>query len=104
MPQKQSSRPAVPSAKVRAAALASTALERGADSQSAVSLVAAGDAHPGKVGLLPGFEQNQQFRSGEGCDPIGEEGSADRGSGDGDVVALTPQEVENQEETKVSTP
>ena len=99
MPQGQSSRLAAPPAKVHAAALASAALQRDADSQPAVSLVAAGDAHAGKVGLLPGFEQNQQFRSGEGCDATGDEGSADGGSGDGDVasgdvVALTPQEVE----------
>ena len=85
MPQRQSSRPAAPCAKVRAAALALAALH----------------AHAGKVGLLPGFGQNQHFRSGEGCEDIVDEGSADRGSGDGDVasgdgdvVALTPQEVE----------
>ena len=104
MPQRQSSRPAAPSAKVRAAALALAALQREADSQPAVSLVAAGDAHAAKVGLLPGFKQNQQlYRSGEGCDDEGsdDEGSADGdsgdvdvASGDGDVVALTPQEVE----------
>ena len=102
MPQRQSSRPAARSAKVRAAALALAALQREADSQPPVSLVAAGDTHTGKVGLLPGFTQNQQlFRSGEGYDNIGDEGSADGGSGDvdvasgdGDVVALTPQEVE----------
>ena len=70
MPQRQSSRPAAPSAKVRAASLASAALQREADSQPAVSIVAAGDAHAGKVGLLSGFEQNQQFRSGEGCGAI----------------------------------
>ena len=99
MPQRQSSRPAAPSAKVRAAALTLTALQREADSQAAVSLVAAGDAHAGKVGLLPGFEQNQLFRSGEGCDGIGDEGSADGGGGDGDVVALTPQEVEKTKKT-----
>ena len=98
MPQKQSSRPAAPSAKVRAA-LALAALQREADSQPAVSLVAAGDAHAGKVGLLPGFKQNQQlFRSGEGCDDEGsvdgDSGDVDVASGDGDVVALTPQEVE----------
>ena len=100
MPPRQSSRPAAPSAKVRAAALALAALQREADSQPAVSLVAVGDAHAGKVGVLPGFKQNQQlFRSGEGCD---DEGSADGdsgddvdvASGDGDVVALTPQDIE----------
>ncbi|CAN0350867.1 unnamed protein product, partial [Ascophyllum nodosum] len=37
-----------------------------ANSQLAVSLITTGDAHAGKVGLLPGFKQNQQlFRSGE---------------------------------------
>ena len=104
MPQRQNLGPAAPSAKVHAAALASAALQRDADSQPAVSLAAACDAHAGKLGLLPGFEQNQQFRSGEGCDAIGDEGSADGGSGDGDVasgdgdvVALTPQEVERTE-------
>ena len=101
MPQRQSSRPAAPSTKVRAAALASAALKRESYSQPAQSFVEAGDAHARKVGLLPGFEQNQQYRSGEGCDAIGDEGSTDGGSGDGDVasgdgdvVALTPQEVE----------
>ena len=66
MPQRQSSRPAAPSAKVRAAALALAALQREADSQPAVSLVAADDAHAAKVGLLPGFKQNQQLT--EGCE------------------------------------
>ena len=102
MPQRQSSWPVAPFAKVRVAALALAALQREADSQPAVSLVAAGDAHAGKMGLLPGFKRNQQlFRSGEGSDDIGDEGSADGGSGgvdaascDGDVVALTSQEVE----------
>ena len=99
MPQRQSSRPAAPSAKVRAAVLALAALQREADSQPAVSLVAAGDAHAAKVGLLPGFKQNQQlYRSGEGCDDEGstdgDSGDVDVASGDGDVVALTPQEVE----------
>ena len=102
MPQRQSSWPAAPFAKARAAALALAALQREADSQPAVSLVAAGDVHAGKVGLLPGFKQNQQlFRSGEGSDDIGDDGSADGGSGDvdvascdGDVVALTSKEVE----------
>ena len=102
MPQRQSSWPAAPFAKVRAAALALAALQREADSQPAVSLVAAGDAHAGRMGLLPGLKRNQQlFRSGEGSDEIGDEGSADGGSDgvdaascDGDVVALTSQEVE----------
>ena len=101
MPQRQSSRPAAPSAKVRTAALALAALQEEVFSQPAVSLVATGDAHAVKVGLLPGFQQDQQFRSGEGCDDYGDEGSADRGngdgdvaSGDGDVVVLTPQEIE----------
>ena len=99
MPQRQSSRSAAPSAKVRAAALALAALQREADSQPAVSLVAAGDAHAAKVGLLPGFKQSQQlYRSGEGCDDEGsadgDSGDVDVASGDGDVVALTPQEVE----------
>ena len=60
--------------------------------------MATGDAHAGKVGLLPGFKQNQQlFRSGEGCDEgsaDGDRGDVDVASDDGDVVALTPQEVE----------
>ena len=50
------------------------------------------------MGLLPGFKQNQQlFRSGEGCDEgsaDGDSGDVDVASDDGDVVALTPQEVE----------
>ena len=66
MPQRQSSRPAAPFAKVRAAALALAVLQREANSQPAVSLVAASDAHAAKVGLLPGFKQNQQLT--EGCD------------------------------------
>ena len=94
MPQRQSSRPAAPSAKVRAAALALAALQKEADSQPAVSLVAAGDVHAAKVGLLRGFKQNQQlYRSGEGCDD-GDSGNVDVARGDGNVVALTPQEVE----------
>ena len=71
----------------------------GADSQHAVSLVARGDAHAGKVGLLQGFKQNpQSFRSGERCDEEssadGDSGDVDAASDDGDVVALTPQEAE----------
>ena len=88
MPQRQSSRPVAPYAKVRAAALALSALQREAASQPAVSLVTAGDAHAGKVDLLPGFKQNQQLlRSGEGCNDIDDEGSADEESGDVDVAS-----------------
>ena len=69
MPQRQSSWPAAPFAKVRAAALALAVLQREADSQPAVSLVAAGDAHAGKMDLLPGLS-GISSRSGPVRDPI----------------------------------